>query len=126
MQILERSQSNYRFMLSLTSLTEAELCCLLVYFDALWQQYHDHHDLKGKRRRIEKFTEHGSMSLKGSMDKLFFALVYLKQNPTQEYQAFAFGMSQGKVSQWLRVLLPLLEQALQRIRLLPARPSGFT
>ena len=94
---------------------------LLLHFDALWQAYHRHFDLQGKRRRIEKFSEHRSMSLKGSADKLFFMLVYLKQNPTQDYQAFAFSMSQGKVSQWHKVLLPLLEGALERLRLLPAR-----
>lgn len=121
MQILYKNRSNYRFMLRLTSLTEAEFCLLLVHFDALWQDYHRHFDLQGKRRRIEKFSEHNAMSLKGSTDKLFFILVYLKQNPTQDYQALAFSMSQGKVSQWLKVLLPLLGRALERIKLLPAR-----
>jgi len=123
MQILYKNQSNDRFMLRLTSLREAAFCSLLVHFDALWQDYHRCFDLQGKRRRIEKFSEHSSMSLRGSADKLFFVLVYLKQNPTQDYQAFAFSMSQGKVSQWLKVLLPLLERALGRLRLLPARTS---
>lgn len=96
---------------------------LLLPFDALWQEYHRRFDLLGKSRRIEKFSEHSSMSLKGSTDKLFFLLVYLKQNPTQGYQAFTFSMSQGKVSQWLKVLLPLVERALERIKLLPARTA---
>ena len=121
MQILYKNRSSHRFMLHLTSLTEAEFCLLLIHFDALWQAHHRHFDLQGKRRRIEKFSEHSSMSLKGSQDKLFFMLVYLKQNPTQDYQALAFSMSQGKVSQWHKVLLPLLERALERMRLLPAR-----
>lgn len=121
MQLLYNRHSNHRFMLRLTSLSEAEFCCLLVHFDLLWQEQHRHFDLQGKRRRLEKFTEHRSMSLRGSADKLFFLLVYLKQNPTQEYQAFAFSMSQGKVSQWLRLLLPLLERALERLKCLPAR-----
>lgn len=108
-------------MLSLTSLTAAEFFQLLEPFDRLWQHYHAHHDLQGKRRRMEKFAEHDSMSLKGSLDKLFFVLVYLKQHPLQAYYGFCFGMSQGKVSQWLHVLLPLLEQALAKLRLLPCR-----
>lgn len=113
--------TDYRFMLSLTSLTAAEFFQLLSLFDELWQRYHAHHDLQGKRRRIEKFSEHRSMSLKGSLDKLFFVLVYLKQNPLQVYHGFTFTMSQGKVSQWLKVLLPLLEQALAKMRRLPYR-----
>jgi hypothetical protein len=118
--------TNYRSMLSLTSLTAAEFCQLLVPFDEIWQHYHGHYDLKGERRRIQKFREHRSMSLKGSMDKLFFLLVYLKQNPLQVYHGYSFGMSQGKVSQWLQVLLPMLEQALHRLQQLPSRePSHF-
>jgi len=113
--------TDYRSLLSLTSLTAAEFFQLLEPFDTLWQRYHAHYDLKGERRRIKKFSEHGSMSLKGSAHKLFFVLLYLKQNPLQSYQAFAFGMSQSKVSQWLRVLLPLLEQALAKRQLLPCR-----
>lgn len=97
---------------------------MLEYFDQLWQTNHAGYNLKGKRRRLEKFNEHGSMSRKGSAGKLLFVLVYLKQNPTQCYQAFTFSMSQDKVSQWLKVLLPLLEQALGRMRLLPARTPG--
>lgn len=124
MQILKKSQSNCRFMLSLTSLTAAEFLDLLVHFEAVWQAYHPHFDLQGKRRRINKFSEHSSMSLKGSAQKLFFVLVYLKENPTQFYHASLFSMSQGKVSQWLKLLLPLLEQALARRRVLPTRNPG--
>lgn len=117
--------TDYRSLLSLTSLTAAEFFQLLEPFDTLWQHYHARHDLQGKLRRMEKFSEHASMSLKGSLDKLFFVLVYLKQNPLQSYYGFCFGMSQGKVSQWLQVLLPLLEQALAKIQLLPCRQPNY-
>jgi len=113
--------TDYHSMLSLTSLSTGEFFQLLPVFDDLWQRYHSQHDLKGERRRTEKFSEHGSMSLQGSASKLFFVLVYLKQNPLQSYQAYTFGMSQGKVSLWLKVLLPLLEQTLAKLALLPCR-----
>ena len=122
----KRIPTDYRSMLSLTSLTAAEFFELLIPFDELWQRYYPYNDLKGERRRIQKFSEHGSMSLKGSLNKLFFLLVYLKQNPLQAYHGYNFGMSQGKVSQWLQVLLPMLEQALHRLQMLPCRePSHF-
>ena len=124
MQNPDISQANYRFMLSLTSLKVQEFFELLSHFDLLWQRYHGHHDLQGRHRRIEKSAEHASMSLKGSTKKLFFALIYLKNNPLQCYHALAFNMSQGKVSQWLKVLLPLVEEALARARQLPARTPG--
>lgn len=118
--------TDYRSMLSLTSLTAAEFFELLAVFDSLWQRYHRQYDLKGERRRIKKYNEHSSISLKGSLDKLFFVLMYLKQNPLQAYHGFCFEMSQGKVSQWLRVLLPLLEQSLHRLQMMPCRePSQF-
>jgi hypothetical protein len=124
MQNQEISQTNYRFMLSLTSLKAEEFFELLPHFDLLWQRYHRQYDLQGRRRRIEKHTEHSSMSLSGSSIKLFFVLIYLKNNPLQCYQGLAFSMSQGKVSQWLRVLLPLLEETLRRARQLPSRTPG--
>ena len=111
-------------MLHLTSLTAAEFFQLLEPFDDLWQRYYAYHDLKGEQRRLKKFAEHGSTSLKGSAGKLFFVLVYLKQHPLQAYHGFCFGMGQGKVSQWLKVLLPLLEQTLAKLQLLPCRESS--
>ncbi|CAN5920433.1 hypothetical protein BH24BAC1_BH24BAC1_35270 [soil metagenome] len=68
----------------------------MVHFDQVWQANHPYFDLQGKRRRIEKFSEHASTGLKGSAQKLFFVLVYLKENPTQVYHAALFSMSQGK------------------------------
>lgn len=124
MENTELSQTSYRFLLSLTSLNAAEFLELLPHFDLLWQRYHLQYDLQGRPRRIEKSAEHESMSLKGSSLKLLFVLIYLKNNPLQSYHGLAFNMSQGKVSQWLKVLLPLLEEALCRAGQLPSRTPG--
>ena len=124
MQVPDLSQADYRFVLSLTSLKTEEFLELLSHFHPLWQRHHRHHDLQGRPRRIAKYSEHASMSLRGSARKLFFVLVCLKQNPLQCYHALAFQMSQGKVSQWLKALLPLLEQALHRMQQQPARTPG--
>jgi hypothetical protein len=124
MQYLESSQTNYRFMLSLTTLKAEEFFELLPHFDLLWQRYHRYYDLQGRRRQLEKRTEHGSMSLKGSSIKLLFVLIFLKNNPLQCYHGLIFNMSQGKVSQWLHILLPVLEEALQRAGQLPSRTPG--
>ena len=124
MQNTKLSQTDNRFMLSLTSLKAEEFLELLPHFDLLWQRYHAQYDLQGKPRRIEKSKEHDSMSLKGSIMKLLFVLIYLKNNPLQSYHGMVFNMSQGKVSQWLNVLLPLLEESLCRARLLPDRTPG--
>jgi hypothetical protein len=83
MQNPESSQTNYRFMLSLTSLKAEEFLELLSHFDCLWQRYHGRYDLQGRPRRIKKHREHELMSLKGSGLKLLFVLIYLKNNPLQ-------------------------------------------
>ncbi len=57
------------------------------------------------------------MSLKGSLDKLFFVLVYPKQHSLQSYYGFTFARSQSKVSQWLKVrLLDLQQKSGQKIK----------
>ena len=114
-------QTNHPKLLALTSLTPAEFMGLLSVFGPLCEHYFQHHDLMGKPRRTPKFEEDARCSLPGNYQKLFFLLSYLKENPRQHYHAERFGMQQPKVSKWLRVLLPLLEKALDRLERLPKR-----
>lgn len=123
MQNTERKYTDYRLLPTLTSLREVEFLSLLVCFDEQWQHYYRYHDLHGRERKAGKYSEHRSMSLKGSADKLFFVLYYLKHNHLQSSHGYTFNMSQGKVSQWLKTLLPLLEKSLGKMKLLPARTS---
>lgn len=97
---------------------------VLSEFYKLWQQFHQQYELKGKERSAPKFKEHADISLRGSHDKLLFILFYLKENLAQHYHGAMFSMSQGKVSQWLKLLLPLLRQALHRMQLLPKRNAS--
>jgi hypothetical protein len=117
----ENNLSSHRFLLSLTSLSADEFFEVLYHFDLCWQSYHQYTDLQGQSRKLNKFDEDSRISLKGSAEKLLFVLVYLKQNPLQSYQGLTFNMSQGKVSQWLKILLPFLEKALVKLAMLPAR-----
>jgi hypothetical protein len=124
MQSYKKEGFNYRQLLQLTSLEADEFMSVLSVFDMYWQGYHQHHDLKGDKRKLPKFKEHALISLEGSHDKLLFVLIYLKQNPTQYYHGALFKMSQGKVSQWLKLLLPLLAKTLDHMKLLPARSAN--
>lgn len=94
---------------------------LLSVFGPLCEHFFQHHDLMGKPRRIPKFEEDVRCSLPGNYQKLFFLLSYLKENPRQHYHAERFEMQQPKVSTWLKVLLPLLEKALNKLECLPKR-----
>jgi hypothetical protein len=107
--------------LSLTGLKADEFDYLLGLFTPLWQSYHRYFDLKGQRRKLAKFTASSNSSLPLEEDKLFFILCFLKNNGLQTFTGFAFGLSQSKTSQWIKVLLPLLEKSLKQARQLPAR-----
>ncbi len=59
-------------------------------------------------------------------DKLFFFLTYLKTYPLQEFQAASFSISQGNsihcgVSQWVKLLHPLLQESLLALGMMPER-----
>lgn len=116
-------KNRYRYLLKLTTLSIKEFIQLLSCFQSAWEAFHRRHDLKGDLRKLPKYKEHSSMSLKGSKEKLLFVLVYLSQNPTQEHHGVLFDMSQGKVSQWLKVLIPLLKESLDRLKVLPSRTT---
>ncbi len=99
---------------------------LLAVFDPLCRNYFQHHDrpatrLEGNPRRIPKFQDDVRCSLPGSAQKLLFILVYMKENPRQHYQGQLFGMQQPRVSKWIKLLLPLLEKALKKLKVLPKR-----
>ena len=82
--------------LTLTSLTVAEFDYLLTHFTPRWERHYKYHTLEGKRRIIPAFSEHANALLKGTDQKLFSLLVYMKNNPLQTFQAAVFGVSQPK------------------------------
>ena len=43
----------------------------------------------------------------------------MKENPNQSYHGYLFEMSQSKVSEWVNFIIPSLEEALDRLCLLP-------
>ena len=121
MQTIQSNPTNHPNLLPLTSLHPAEFMQLLCVFDPLCQDYFQHHDLEGKPRRIAKFKDDERCSLKGSQQKLLFILIYMKENPRQHYHGQLFGIGQPRVSKWIKLLLPLLEKALEQGKHLPKR-----
>jgi hypothetical protein len=119
-QDLKQHPTNF---LALTSLTLVEFDYLLKHFDPCWEKYYKHYTLEGKKRILPAFTEHGNALLKGTHQKLFFLLVYMKNNPLQTFQASSFGLSQAKVSKIYRALLAVLDHTLIGLKLAPCRDS---
>jgi hypothetical protein len=114
-------QKKDKQFLALTSLKVEEFTYLMSHFRPQWDQYAKYYKLDGSRRKIVSYQEHGNAVLKGTETKLFFLLVYLKNNSLQEHEAASFGISQSKVSVIARLLLKILNQTLQKMKLTPLR-----
>ena len=54
-------------------------------------------------------------------DKLLFIVVYEKTYPLQTMLGLQFGLSQGRANSWIHRLLPVVQQALERMKLAPER-----
>lgn len=106
----------------LTSLTVEEFDALLPVFERYWIKYYRYHTLEGKKRKVPNLNPgKDTRTLPTVSEKLFFLLSYLKNYPLQEFQAASFDISQGKVSQWVKVLHPLLQESLKQLGALPER-----
>ena len=81
---------------------------------ALWR-------LDGKPRTSRQFSVYKNCPLPTPEDRLFFLLTYLKTYSLQVVQGRLFGMGQSKANQWIHVLLPVLQVALQTLGDTPAR-----
>jgi len=56
-------------------------------------------------------------------DRLLFILVYEKTYPLQVMHGLQFGMSQAQANYWIHRLLPVLRDALSRLKLTPERDA---
>ena len=118
----EEIKSKPQQFIALTSLTQEEFETLLVVFKRHWIKYFKYHTLEGKKRKLPNLRPGKlTQTLPSIADKLFFLLVYLKTYPLQEFQAASFSLSQGKVSQWIKLLHPLLQDSLSELGMMAER-----
>ncbi len=110
---------------SLSSLIQSEYEELLSVFSKECEKKLSLYTLKGVRRKYPKYTEHKTSSLYGSVSKLDFLLLYLKEDCIQSRQGLLFEISQSKVSEWLSFLLPVLESSLDKLNYLPQKGFSF-
>ena len=116
---------NREQFLSLTTLYPEEFELILSDFKVRWYKFYRFRTLEGKRRNKPFwFAEKNTPTLPTVEDKLFFLLTYLKGHSLQQFYAASFGLSQAKVSLWIRLLTPLLEQSLKSLDCLPCRQGG--
>lgn len=118
-------KSNTVQFLSLTTLYPEEFSLILMYFSKEWYKFYRVRTLEGKRRKKTNWRpEKDTPTLPTVEDKLFFLLTYYKQHPLQQFHAATFGLSQAKVSLWVKLLTPMLEQSLFRLSVMPCREGS--
>lgn len=121
----EGTKNNPKQFLALTSLMVEEFEYLSEEFQKDWWRYYQYHTLRGKKRKNPLIAERADVSLSTPEEKLFFVLVHLKNNPLNEFQAACFGLSEGKTSEWVTLLLKILQQTLKRLKLIPCRDGAM-
>jgi hypothetical protein len=119
---IPKADSKFR---SLCGLNQDEFKDLLETFDAKVSHKQMHYTNKNVRRTRPLFKESILSSLFGSTKKLWFILLYMKENPNQEYHAYLFGMCQAKVSEWVSYLAPILESSLSELGFVPQTGDSF-
>lgn len=123
----DKARKNPTSFLSLTSVSTALFDEILPVFADAHDEYFRWHDIKGKKlTRQRRHVIQSNSPLPIIADRLFFILTYLKNNPTQEYHAAGFGMSQQQCGQWIHTLTEVFREALDDAGMLPASTvAGF-
>jgi len=123
----DKVRHNPTSFLALTSVSISLFDEILPFFIDAHDEYFRWHDIKGKRlARQRRHVIQSNSQLPTVADRLFFLLTYLKNNPTQEYHAAMFDMSQQQCGQWIHTLTDILRMALDEAGVLPANTvAGF-
>ena len=108
-------------VLDMTSLTVDEFRVLVPVLEQAFQTHMVKWCIDGKPRTGRSYKTYANCPLPTAEDRLLFILVYLKTNPLQVAHGIMFGLPQGKTNQWIHLLLPLLQQALQQLGDAPSR-----
>jgi hypothetical protein len=91
-------------------------------FASVWHHQMQTYTATGSVRQ-RKYSVRSDSALKTTQDMLLFVLSYLKNNPTQEYHALQWNMTQSQSHPWLERCQVTLRLALMRCNMLPARTN---
>ncbi len=108
-------------LLAATGLTAEEFEALRAEFAETYEaSYAAERTMEGKPRQ-RRSGGGGKATLRAMEDKLLFILVYEKTYPLQTMLGLQFGLSQGRTNIWIHRLLPVVRQALERMKQTPER-----
>ncbi len=121
----QEHKDNPKSFRSLTGLYSVQFSHLLTYFEAAHDDYLSEYEMNGKRRKnLCRFCIYANSPLPTVSERLFFILVYLKNNPLQEYHAACFGMDQKHCNTFVHCLTHILELSLETMGLVPAQTEN--
>ena len=118
---MERVFSKPRLLRALTSLDADEFARLLAAFEQEIQTRRSQVNRFGQVRQRAPGATGNAGVLSTPQARLFFVLLYFKCYPLQEVMGVLFGLSQPQVCLWVGRLTPLVNAALGRELVLPAR-----
>lgn len=108
-------RKNTKQFQSLTSLSVEEFDELIPLFDDAWTTFIYRYKLDGTPR-VRKYSPKDTDTLATVEEKLFFILIYQKNNPLQEFLAASFGLTQDMTNKWIHALSLLLIKAMKQYR----------
>ena len=122
----KRLTKNRRRFLALTRLTPKEFVELHRAFRRAYEKAHPEDKTAEGNARKRKAGGGCKGQLGTTEQKLLFSLVYQKTYPLQALLGEVFELSQSRANRWTHLLLPILQQALDDLGVLPTRaPSKF-
>ena len=126
--VLEYKQlkKNRRRLLALMGLTHKEFEALHQAFCTAYATVFPEDKTADGRVRKRRGGGGRKGQLRTTEQKLLFILVYQKTYPLPALLGEVFGLSQSRANRWIHRLLPILQQALDDLGVLPTRvPNKF-
>jgi hypothetical protein len=114
-------QKTSRFK-SATGLSKEEFDYLVPVFEMEWDRLIENYTFEGKPR-VRKRKVRKNNTFKSVPDMLIFILYDYRHNPTQDFMGLHFSLTQPKIALWIKVLEPILERSLKKLKLLPTREN---
>lgn len=112
---LEKILKQERQIRATTGLNRQAFEVLLPSFEEAYQQ------MLMKKKRWQTLGGGRKATLRSSVDKLFFILLYCKRYPTFDLMSVLFGFDRSCTHDWVHRLVPILETALAQKQALPER-----
>jgi hypothetical protein len=107
--------------LAATGLTDEEFQCLLPTFEKCYEQLSPKKPKPTKKQKQRAKGGGRKSKFKNLSEKLLFILIYQKTVPLQTMHGLSFGLSQTQVNYWVHRLLPILQQSLSEMGMMPER-----